>query len=75
MREAKTVVESRPFSAEVENVAILENMKIMVLESYSGDSDPMDDLMYFNMKMVIGAAFDAVKCWMFPSTFKSTAMA
>ncbi|XP_057457793.1 uncharacterized protein LOC130748554 [Lotus japonicus] len=74
-READTVAEFRPFSTEVEAAMILDNMKTLVLESYSGDLDPKDHLLYFNTKMVISAASDAVKCRMFPSTFKSTAMA
>ncbi|XP_057452302.1 uncharacterized protein LOC130744126 [Lotus japonicus] len=49
-------------------------MKNLVLEAYSGRTDPKDHLLYFNMKMVISAASDAVKCRMFPSTFKGTAM-
>lgn len=65
----------RPFSTEVENVAIPYNMKTLILDSYSGDTDPKDHLLYFNMKMMISAASDAVKCRMFPSTLKSTAMA
>ncbi|XP_057445482.1 uncharacterized protein LOC130737673 [Lotus japonicus] len=73
-READTVAKFRPFSAEVEAVAIPNNMKILVLDSNSGDSDPKDHLLYFNTKMVISTASDAVKCRMFPSTFKSTAM-
>ncbi|XP_057418392.1 uncharacterized protein LOC130712582 [Lotus japonicus] len=53
----------------------MENMKSLVLESYNGDINPKDHLLYFNTKMVISAASDAVKCRMFPSTFKSTGMA
>ncbi|XP_057444607.1 uncharacterized protein LOC130736846 [Lotus japonicus] len=49
-------------------------MKNLVLESYSGKTDPKDHLLCFNMKMVISAASDAVKCRMFPSTFKGTTM-
>lgn len=69
------MVEFRPFSAAIENVAILEHMKSLVLDSYSGNTDPKDHLLYFNTKMVIGVASDVVKCRMFPSTFKSTTMA
>ncbi|XP_057444406.1 uncharacterized protein LOC130736611 [Lotus japonicus] len=50
-------------------------MQMLVLDSYGGDSDPKDHLLYFNTKMVISVASDVVKCRMFPSTFKSTAMA
>ncbi|XP_057435936.1 uncharacterized protein LOC130728459 [Lotus japonicus] len=49
-------------------------MKNLVLETYSGKTDPKDHLLYFNTKMVISSASDAVKCRMFPSTFKGTAM-
>ncbi|XP_057444283.1 uncharacterized protein LOC130736469 [Lotus japonicus] len=50
-------------------------MKNIVLETYSGKADPKEHLLYFNRKMVISAAFDAVKCRMFLATFKGTAMA
>ncbi|XP_057452012.1 uncharacterized protein LOC130743803 [Lotus japonicus] len=50
-------------------------MKNIVLETYSGKADPKEHLLYFNTKMVISAASDAVKCRMFPATFKGTAMA
>ncbi|XP_057444372.1 uncharacterized protein LOC130736573 [Lotus japonicus] len=50
-------------------------MKNIVLETYSGKADPKEHLLYFNTKMVIRAASDAVKCRMFPSTFKGTAIA
>ncbi|XP_057444329.1 uncharacterized protein LOC130736523 [Lotus japonicus] len=50
-------------------------MKNLVLETYSGKTDPKDHLLYFNTKMVISSASDAVKCRMFPSTFKGTTMA
>ncbi|XP_057451996.1 uncharacterized protein LOC130743782 [Lotus japonicus] len=50
-------------------------MKNLVLKAYSGKADPKEHLLYFNTKMVISAASDAVKCRMFPSTFKGTAMA
>ncbi|XP_057444041.1 uncharacterized protein LOC130736215 [Lotus japonicus] len=49
-------------------------MKNLVLETYSGKTDPKDHLLYFNTKMVISAPSDAVKCKMFPSTFKGTVM-
>ncbi|XP_057444186.1 uncharacterized protein LOC130736367 [Lotus japonicus] len=50
-------------------------MKNIVLETYSGKVDPKEHLLHFNTKMVISAASDAVKCRMFPATFKGTAMA
>ncbi|XP_057444434.1 uncharacterized protein LOC130736647 [Lotus japonicus] len=50
-------------------------MKNIVLETYSGKADPKKHLLYFNTKMVISAASDAVKCKMFPATFKGTTMA
>ncbi|XP_057444188.1 uncharacterized protein LOC130736369 [Lotus japonicus] len=46
----------------------------MTLDAYSGDYDPMEHLRYFNTKMVIGDATDAVKCRLLPSTFKGMAM-
>lgn len=45
VREAETVAEFRPFSTEVDNVTIRENMKTLVLDSYSGDTDPMEHLL------------------------------
>lgn len=56
VRETDTVAEFRPFSSEVENVAIPNNMKTLVQDSYSGDTYPKDHLLYFNTKMVIIAA-------------------
>ncbi|XP_057444237.1 uncharacterized protein LOC130736418 [Lotus japonicus] len=68
-------LEFEPFSAAVREVEIPDNMKNLVLETYNGKTDPKDHLLYFNTKKVISAASDAVKCRMFPSTFKGTAMA
>ncbi|XP_057441159.1 uncharacterized protein LOC130733102 [Lotus japonicus] len=73
--EAEAVAEFEPFSAAVREVVILDNMKNIVLETYSGKADPKEHLLYFNTKMVISAASDAVKCRMFPATFKGTTMA
>ncbi|XP_057432311.1 uncharacterized protein LOC130725071 [Lotus japonicus] len=50
-------------------------MRSLVLAAYSGQTDPKDHLLYFNMKIAISATSDAVKCRMFPSTFKDAAMA
>ncbi|XP_057443978.1 uncharacterized protein LOC130736149 [Lotus japonicus] len=75
VHEAEVVAEFEPFSAEVQEVAFPDNMKNLVLESYSGRIDSKDHLLYFNTKIVISPASDAVKCRMFPSTFKSMAMA
>ncbi|XP_057444778.1 uncharacterized protein LOC130737024 [Lotus japonicus] len=74
-REAEAVVEFEPFSAAVREVVIPDNMKNIVLETYSGKADPKEHLLYFNTKMVISAASDAVKCRMFPAIFKGTTMA
>ncbi|XP_057452205.1 uncharacterized protein LOC130744028 [Lotus japonicus] len=75
MREAEAVAEFEPFSAAVREVVIPDNMNSLVLETYSGQTDPKDHLLHFNTKMVIIAASDAMKCRMFPSTFKNAAMA
>ncbi|XP_057432334.1 uncharacterized protein LOC130725096 [Lotus japonicus] len=69
------MAEFEPFSAAVREVAIPDNMKNIVLETYSGKADPKEHLLYFNTKMVISAALDAVKCRMFPATFKGTTKA
>ncbi|XP_057432401.1 uncharacterized protein LOC130725166 [Lotus japonicus] len=74
-REAEAVAVFESFSAAVREVAIPDNMKNVVLETYSGKTDPKEHLLYFNTKMVISVASDAVKCRMFPSKFKGTAMA
>ncbi|XP_057444776.1 uncharacterized protein LOC130737022 [Lotus japonicus] len=73
-REAEAVAEFEPFSAAVREVAIPDNMKNIVLETYSGKANPKEHLLYFNPKMVISVASDAVKCRMFPATFKGTSM-
>ncbi|XP_057418477.1 uncharacterized protein LOC130712675 [Lotus japonicus] len=73
-REAEAVAEFEPFSAAVREVAIPDNMKNIVLETYSGKEDPKEHLLYFNTKMVISAASDAVKYRMFLATFKGTTM-
>ncbi|XP_057452070.1 uncharacterized protein LOC130743865 [Lotus japonicus] len=73
--QAEVVAEFEPFSAAIREVVIPDNMKNIVLETYSGKVDPKEHLLYFNTKMVISAASDAVKCRMFPVTFKGTAMA
>ncbi|XP_057438355.1 uncharacterized protein LOC130730373 [Lotus japonicus] len=74
-REAEAVAEFEPFLAAVREVAIPDNMKNIVLETYSGKADPKEHLLYFNTKMVITVVSDAVKCRMFPATYKGTAMA
>ncbi|XP_057434232.1 uncharacterized protein LOC130726894 [Lotus japonicus] len=74
-REAEAVAEFELFSAAVREVAITDNMKNIVLKTYIGKADLKEHLLYFNTKMVINAAFDAVKCRIFPSTFKGTTMA
>ncbi|XP_057432196.1 uncharacterized protein LOC130724946 [Lotus japonicus] len=74
-REAEAVAEFEPFSAVVREVAIPDNMNNIFLETYNGKADPKEHLLYFNMKMVISDASDAVKCRMFPAIFKGTAMA
>lgn len=50
LREAESVADFRPFSAAVENVAIPNNMKTLVLDSYNRDTDPKDHLQCFNTK-------------------------
>ncbi|XP_057418748.1 uncharacterized protein LOC130712955 [Lotus japonicus] len=74
-REAEAVVEFEPFSAVVREVAIPDNMKNIVLETYSRKADPKEHLLYFNTKMVISAASNVVKRRIFPVTFKGTTMA
>ncbi|XP_057453207.1 uncharacterized protein LOC130745080 [Lotus japonicus] len=73
-RMAETVVDFQPFTEEIANTAVPDNLKTLKLDSYYGDSDPKDHLVYFNTKMVIVGASDALKCKMLPSTFKKSAM-
>ncbi|XP_057426041.1 uncharacterized protein LOC130719429 [Lotus japonicus] len=72
--EAEDVVEFQPFVPAVTAVEIPEHLQTMTLDAYSGDSDPMEHLRYFNTKMVIGGATNDVKCRLLPSTFKGMAM-
>ncbi|XP_057418668.1 uncharacterized protein LOC130712871 [Lotus japonicus] len=74
-REVEAVAKFEPFSAAVREVAIPDNMKNIVLETYSGKADPKEHLLYFNTKMLISASSGTVKCRMFPATFKGTAIA
>ncbi|XP_057425720.1 uncharacterized protein LOC130719093 [Lotus japonicus] len=73
-RMAETVVDFQPFTEEIANTTVPDNLKTLVLDSYYGDTDPKDHLVYFNTKMVIVGASDALKCKMLPSTFKKSAM-
>lgn len=52
----------------------IEHFQTLTLDMYSGDSDLVDHLCYFNTKMVVGSATDAVKYRFFPSTFKGRTM-
>ncbi|XP_057452441.1 uncharacterized protein LOC130744268 [Lotus japonicus] len=74
-RGAEAVAEFESFSAAMREVAIPDNMKNIFLETYSRKANPKEHLLYFNTKMVNSAGSDAVKCRMFPATFKGTAMA
>ncbi|XP_057423552.1 uncharacterized protein LOC130717361 [Lotus japonicus] len=68
------VVDFQPFTEDIANTTVPDNLKTLVLDSYYGDSDPKDHLVYFNTKMVIVGASDALKCKMLPSTLKKSAM-
>ncbi|XP_057450898.1 uncharacterized protein LOC130742814 [Lotus japonicus] len=72
--EAEDVVEFQPFVPAITRVGIPKHLQTMVLDAFSGDSDPMEHLRYFNTKMVIGGATDEVKCRLLSSTFKGMAM-
>ena len=52
-RLAETVVDFNPFSQEIAQTVVPDNLKTLVLDPYFGDSDPKDHLVYFNTKMVI----------------------
>ncbi|XP_057418374.1 uncharacterized protein LOC130712563 [Lotus japonicus] len=73
-RMAEMVVDFQPFTEDIANTTVPDNLKTLVLDSYYGDSDPKDHLIYFNTKMVIVGASDALKCKMLPSTLKKSAM-
>ncbi|XP_057445927.1 uncharacterized protein LOC130738039 [Lotus japonicus] len=72
--DAKDVVDFQPFAPIVAAVEIPKHLQTLTLDMYGGDTDPIDHLRYFNTKMVIGGAIDAVKCRLLPSTFKGVAM-
>ncbi|XP_057426084.1 uncharacterized protein LOC130719474 [Lotus japonicus] len=72
--DAEDVVDFQPFAPIVAVVEISEHLQTLTLDMYGGDTDPIDHLRYFNTKMVIGGATDAVKCSLLPSTFKGVAM-
>ncbi|XP_057432102.1 uncharacterized protein LOC130724850 [Lotus japonicus] len=73
-RMAEMVVDFQPFTDDIANTTVPDNLKTLVLDSYFGDFDPKDHLVYFNTKMVIVGASDALKCKMLPSTLKKSAM-
>ncbi|XP_057444593.1 uncharacterized protein LOC130736827 [Lotus japonicus] len=72
--EVEDVVEFQPFVPSITKVDIPKHLQTMALDAFSGDSDLMEHLRYFNSKMVIGGATDEVKCRLLPSTFKGMAM-
>ncbi|XP_057426102.1 uncharacterized protein LOC130719496 [Lotus japonicus] len=72
--DAEDVVDFQPFAAIVAAVKIPEHLQTLTLDMYGGDTDPINHLRYFNTKMVIGGASDAVKCRLLPSTFKGVTM-
>ncbi|XP_057418754.1 uncharacterized protein LOC130712960 [Lotus japonicus] len=73
-RMAATVVNFQPFAVAIAEVETPEHLKTLVLEPYSGNSDPKEHLVYFNTRMVIAGVIDAVKCKLLPSTFRKSAM-
>ncbi|XP_057418846.1 uncharacterized protein LOC130713061 [Lotus japonicus] len=75
VREAEAAEKVESFSAAVREVAVPDDMRSLKLATYNGQTDPKDHLLYFNVKMATGASSDAVKCRMFPSTFKSAVTA
>lgn len=68
------MVNFQPFSGTITEVEIPEYLKTLVLEAYSGATDPKEHLVYFNTRMVIAFVNDAVKCKLLPSTCKKSAM-
>ncbi|XP_057450403.1 uncharacterized protein LOC130741730 [Lotus japonicus] len=72
--DAEDVVDFQLFAPIVAAVEIPEHLQTLTLDMYGADTDPIDHLRYFNTKMVIGGATDAVKCRLLPSTFKGVAM-
>ncbi|XP_057444763.1 uncharacterized protein LOC130737008 [Lotus japonicus] len=50
-RMAEMVVDFQPFTEDIANTTVPDNLKTLVLDSYYGDSDPKDHLVYFNTKM------------------------
>ncbi|XP_057452152.1 uncharacterized protein LOC130743963 [Lotus japonicus] len=50
-RMAEMVVDFQPFTEDIANSTVPDNLKTLVLDSYYGDSDPKDHLVYFNTKM------------------------
>ncbi|XP_057454049.1 uncharacterized protein LOC130745699 [Lotus japonicus] len=68
------VVNFQPFSDEIVAEEIPEQVKTLVLDPYSGATDPKEHLVYFNTRMVIAGVNDAVKYKLLPSTFKKSAM-
>ncbi|XP_057440720.1 uncharacterized protein LOC130732742 [Lotus japonicus] len=71
---AAAVVNFQPFSEEIAAEEIPEHVKTLVLDPYSGATDPKEHLVYFNTRMVIAGVNDAVKCKLLPSTFRKSAM-
>lgn len=72
--EAKDIVEFQPFASLVAAMEIPEHLETLMLDMHWGETYSVDHLCYFNTKMVVGGAIDAVKCRLLPSTFKGMTM-
>lgn len=56
-----TMVDFEAFSREAVSITMLENLKMLTLDTYNIDTDPMDHLLYFNTKMIISDVTDAIE--------------
>lgn len=67
-------MEFQNFALAVAAMNIPKHLQTLTLDVYVGGSNPVHHLWYYNTKMVIGRATNAVKCRLLPSTFKGTTM-
>lgn len=61
------------FTKEILEHPSIEQFKLSAIHMYDGTRDPIDHMWAFQLYMHYLDAFDAIICWVFPTTFRLVA--